>query len=219
MTTLQIIGFIVVALLGLYVFYCIYNLGKSNKKKERRQNKVLTVLLTMAALFAGQQAFANIYIPQNNKEYAISYAGDQNEMPLYFKSRENGEYTILVAPENVNVGYLHLIDNLTGKDIDLLQTPSYTFNARFDDYASRFKLVFNANENDNENEDFAFISNGEIFVNGTGILQVVDVFGHQLISRQVNSDFCLPTSDFSSGVYVLRLINGENVKTQKIVIK
>ena len=60
MTTLQIIGFIVVALLGLYVFYCIYDLGRRQKTEDRRQNKnkVLTVLLTMAALFAGQQAFA-----------------------------------------------------------------------------------------------------------------------------------------------------------------
>lgn len=31
---------------------------------------------------------------------------------------------------------------LTGADIDLLQTPSYTFEAKADDSASRFKLVF-----------------------------------------------------------------------------
>lgn len=39
MTTLQIIGFIVVAFLGLYVFYCIYDLGRRQKSEDRRKNK------------------------------------------------------------------------------------------------------------------------------------------------------------------------------------
>ena len=34
----------------------------------------------------------------------------------------------------------------TGADIDLLQTPSYTFEARTTDNTSRFKLVFSVNE-------------------------------------------------------------------------
>jgi hypothetical protein len=38
--------------------------------------------------------------------------------------------------------YLHLIDNLTGADVDLLQMPEYTFTAKTTDYASRFRLVF-----------------------------------------------------------------------------
>ena len=39
--------------------------------------------------------------------------------------------------------YLHLIDNLTGKDIDFLATPSYTFEGKTTDVISRFKLAFN----------------------------------------------------------------------------
>lgn len=39
------------------------------------------------------------------------------------------------------------------------------------------------------------------------------------VSREVHSDFRLLTSDFPSGVYILRLINGENVNTQKIIVK
>ena len=104
-------------------------------------------------------------------------------------------------------------------DIDLLATPSYSFTARKDDYASRFRLVFSANENDNGNEDFAFISDGDIIINGAGTLQVIDVLGHVLYNLKVNSAFRIPNSAFPAGVYVLRLINGENVKTQKIVIR
>ena len=159
---------------------------------------------------------AKLYIPHDGKDYAIAVADSQGEMPVNFKARENGEYTISVNPENVEMGYLHLIDNLTGANIDLLATPSYTFTARNDDYASRFKLVF-GNENNNENEDFAFISNGEIIVNGEGVVQVIDVLGRVIVCR--DAMHCVSTAGMTPGVYVLRLINGQIVKTQKIVIK
>ena len=38
MTTLQIIGIIVVALLGLYIFYCLYDIERVNKK-HKNDNK------------------------------------------------------------------------------------------------------------------------------------------------------------------------------------
>ena len=162
---------------------------------------------------------AKLYIPQGDMDYAIAYSEKQGEMPLNFKATKNGSYTITVNAEGLEMDYLHLIDNLTGADIDLMTTPSYSFEGKTDDYASRFKLVFSAVDNDNDNENFAFISNGEIIITGTGTLQLIDMLGHQLFSREATSDFRLPTSDFSNGVYVLRLINGENVKTQKIIVK
>ena len=109
---------------------------------------------------------------------------------------------------------------MTGAEIDLLTTPSYTFNAKINDYPSRFRLVFDAKDaSDDSDDNFAFISNGEIIVNGTGTFQVIDVLGHQLVSREAISDFRLPTAVFSPGVYVLRLIGDNNVKTQKIVVE
>ena len=119
---------------------------------------------------------ASVYIPQDGKDYAIvSVAGRDGactvstEIPVNFKAKENGTYTLTVNHEVVEMAYLHLIDNLTGNDVDLLQTPSYTFNARYDDYASRFKLVFVSNDahlGGEGSDDFAFISNGELIVTG-----------------------------------------------------
>ena len=165
-----------------------------------------------------------IYFPKNGEDYAIANAEKTGEMPVNFKATRNGEYTLTVNPESVEMEYLHLIDNLTGNDVDLLAAPSYTFQARTDDYASRFRLVFSANSIDDNNvepdNDFAFISNGELIINGTGTFQVIDMLGRQLFSREAYSDFRLQTSDFfTSGVYMLRLVDGENVKTQKIVIR
>ena len=180
----------------------------------------------LGKFYFGEQN-GNIYIPQGGKEYAIvsvSAGTDvaryvSTEVPINFKAKENGKYTITVNPEGVTFGYLHLIDNLTGADVDLLASPEYTFTAKTSDYASRFKLVFSANENQNQNqnEDFAFISNGEIIINGEGTLQVIDVLGHVIVCR--DAMHCVSTAEMVPGVYVLQLINGEHVRNQKIVVK
>ena len=164
---------------------------------------------------------AKLYIPQDGKDYAITNAERQGEMPLNFEAMENGEYTIAVNPENMEMGYLHLVDNLTGADVDLLASPSYTFSSKTTDYASRFKLVFSTNGEDGPSTGsgtFAFIdASGNIIVNGEGVLQVVDVMGRIIIS--INFARNVSTSGMTPGVYVLRLIDENDVRTQKIVIK
>ena len=168
-----------------------------------------------------------LYIPQDNKDYAVVYSQEKSgEMPVSFKAENNGSYTLSFNTENVEFGYLHLIDNMTGEDVNLLETPSYSFEAKTTDYASRFKLVFSA-EGDGPSTgsgNIAFISDGNIIVNacpstgsGSSILQVVDVMGR--IMMQAENATSVSTSGMTPGVYVLRLINGDSVRTQKIVIK
>ena len=161
---------------------------------------------------------AKVYIPQNDKDYAIAFAGSKSEMPVNFKAGENGSYTLSINIEDVEMNYLHLIDNLTGADVDLLATPSYPFNAKTDDYASRFRLVFKADSSDNTDSDnFAFVSNGQIIVNGQGTVQVCDVTGRMISSyNDVNH---ITTEGMTAGVYVIRLVNGDSTKTQKVVVK
>ena len=43
--------------------------------------------------------------------------------------------------------------------------------------------------------------------------------GRVLRSETVNGDATADINNLSAGVYVLRLVNGEQVKTQKIVIE
>ncbi len=169
---------------------------------------------------------SRIYIPQDGEEYAIVNAETTGEIPVNFKASKNGTYTISVDVEGLELGYLHLIDNMTGLDVDLLATASYTFEAKTTDYASRFKLVFAVNDGPSTGSGtFAFISNGNIIINdgpstgsGTSTLQIVDVTGRIVVTRGGRIQ-CVPTSGMTPGVYVLRLINGDDVKTQKIVIE
>ena len=170
------------------------------------------------------QLFENstkLYIPQNGEDFAIVSAETRGEMPVNFKASENGTYTISINTENVEMNYLHLIDNISGADVDLIATPSYTFNAKSDDYESRFRLVFSAQGSNDMGDDFAFISNGTIILNGVNdnaTLQVVDLTGRIVSSQVVNGNSVRMTS-VANGIYVLRLINGNEVKTQKIVVE
>jgi hypothetical protein len=108
---------------------------------------------------------------------------------------------------------------MTGADVNLLQTPVYTFNAQTTDYASRFKLVFATGNNSNE-DSFAFFSNGNFIINNDGeaMLQVVDVMGRILKSETINGSASINVNA-APGVYMLRLINGDNMKVQKVVVK
>ncbi len=85
-----------------------------------------------------------LFIPQNGEDYAVASAHGANEMPISFKAAHDGSYTISFEIENATIGYLHLIDQLTGKEIDLLATPTYTFEAKATEHPSRFQLVFGA---------------------------------------------------------------------------
>ena len=161
-----------------------------------------------------------LYIPQNGEDFAVVAAQNEGEMPVNFKAEKNGTYTITVNTENVEANYLHLIDNLTGKDTDLLSTPSYTFDAKTSDYASRFTLVFgvkNDNEEMSQASSFAYISNGEIVISNEGraTLQVIDVMGRIISSEEINGEARISTNGMTAGVYVLNL----NGNVQKIVVR
>ena len=62
-------------------------------------------------------------------------------------------------------------------------------------------------------------SDGQIIINGTGTVQVIDMLGRQVHSSQANSEIRISNSELTPGVYVLRLIDGSNVKSQKIVVR
>ena len=164
---------------------------------------------------------AKLYIPQNGQDYAVVTAEGQGEMPINFSADESGTYTLSFSYENIDFSYLHLFDNKTGTDVDLLSTPSYTFNATTTDYDSRFKLVF-ATGSSISGDNISFInSNGNfcIFgIEGEATLQVLDVMG-RMLSTETFSGSIEKRLNVAPGVYFIRLVNGEDVKTQKIVVR
>ena len=182
-----------------------------------------------------------VYIPQDGKDYAIVNAGNIGEIPVCFKAGNDCTYTLSFNAKEVTFSYLHLIDNMTGADVDLLNAapetliagedlqslnPSYTFTSKTTDYASRFRLVFASicEDANGDNASFAFFSNGNWIIgnpstgSGSATLQVIDVMGRVLSNETVNGSVS-KAINAPAGVYMLRLINGNDVKTQKIVVR
>lgn len=143
-----------------------------------------------------------ISIRHDDTDYAAINANtEERELQLYFKAAHNGIHTLSINTTNLEFDYLHLIDNLTGADVDLLQSPSYTFEAKTNNYASRFKLVFNAETN---NDVY-----GNDFVDGKTL--ILDMTG-----RVVATD---RNARLVPGIYILQTTNGNETHSKKIIIK
>ena len=159
---------------------------------------------------------------QGKNEYAVVRSGNQGEMPVSFKASRNGNYTLAVELNGVALDYLHLIDNITGDDVDLLANPSYSFEAKTSDYASRFRLMFKATEGGTPSgtDTFAYYNGSEWVIGNTGraTLQVVDVTGRVLSSETIDGNAEI-NIDQPAGIYMLRLINNDDVKVQKVVVR
>ena len=165
----------------------------------------------------GEQA--SLYLTRDGKRYVMLVRNGASTLDLGYVSQGNGMQTLEADLGGLDINYLHLIDNLTGADVDLLQTPQYSFNATADDPGCRFRLAFSSSSSASSQTDFAYFDGSEwvIKTDGDAILQVVDMMGRVVVSRNVTNRFS--TRGIAPGVYFMRLINDSNVRTQKIVVK
>lgn len=155
-----------------------------------------------------------LYIPQDGQNYAIATMSDETQsFNLNFKAMTTGQYTLSFKAEG-KYDYLHVIDRMTGEDIDMLLDGEYSFIASPSDNDARFivKLGYNTN-NSAENDIFAYQNNNDIIVNGEGELQVFDVTGRMVATQHVNGVQTVNVP--SQGVFIFKL----NEKTQKIVVR
>lgn len=164
-----------------------------------------------------------LYIPEGNEQFAVVNSSRENSMPVNFKAEENGTYTFGVEVDNLEMEYLHLIDNLTGTDVNLLDNPAYSFEARTTDFENRFTLVFRAmtGVEENSQRNFCFVNGGNLNfcmdVQGSQV-SIIDMAG-RTVMQQVMDGNSVNLPALSQGVYVVNLSNNDNTLTQKIVIK
>ena len=163
-------------------------------------------------------AIPMLYIPQDGEDYSIAIMKDNTEaFGLNFKANTTGSYTLKYKTKG-NFDYLHVIDRLTGKDTDMLLDGEYSFVGSTQDDEARFivKLAYKPNYGSSDETVFAYQSGSEILVSGEGELQIFDVTGRIVSTETINGVKAVSVP--AQGVYVFRLV-GENVKTQKIVIR
>ena len=173
----------------------------------------------------GEQS--SLYLTRDGKRFVMLVRDGASSLDLNFKAHRSGEHTLNFDLQGNALDYLHLIDNMTGADVDLLalrqaQGPAeYTFDANVNDHAWRFRLVFSKGEEGPSTGSgaFAYVNNGEIVVVETchgASLQVIDMMGRVVVSGDAARH--VSTRGITPGVYVLRLVDGDSVKTQKIVL-
>ena len=156
---------------------------------------------------------ARIYIPEDGSDYAIVYSNHEGEVPVNFKTKTSGKYTITVEPrQGATLQGVQLVDKFEDVTVNLNAVPYYTFVGSAADSPDRFMLVFSP---DSGTDSFVYQNGSDIIVVGEGELQVFDVLGRMVDTMDVNGVETLHETSLRTGVYIFRL----NGKTQKIVVK
>lgn len=162
-----------------------------------------------------------VYVPVENNDYAIAYLGENvEEVPFSFEAKTMGTYTISVKAQNCEFSTMTLVDRFTGVETNLL-FEDYSFVAKSSDNSDRFILKLSRGTTDLEEEHFAYINNNGLIINnasGNATLQIFDVMGRPVSSHNVSGNANIAMESLTNGVYILRLIDDNNVRIQKVVI-
>lgn len=166
----------------------------------------------------------SLWIHTQGGNYAIAHVDNTCEtLDLYFQNKLNADFTFTVKAKDTNFSYLQLVDNLTGTVVDLLKQPEVNFHANGNEPNNRFRLVFKVTTGVDEEEaqaPFAYINNGQLILSGVeddSMLQIIDMTGRTVLRKNGTTNVSI--AEMAHGVYVLRLVTNNNVKSQKIVIQ
>lgn len=165
-----------------------------------------------------------VFVPKSGKDYAIAHFDRSIEsVSVAYQPTLAGQQTLSLELKG-SYEYITLIDNLTGAKVDMLTNNTYTFTANQNDNVNRFTLRFKANTNVIENEvvnPISYLSNGQLNINGLegqSELQIIDMLGRTVSSNTIKGNYS-QVLNMTAGVYVVRVINGTNTYTQKIVVE
>ena len=160
-----------------------------------------------------------LYVPSEVTDFAIAMVDENaNEIPVSFEAKTMGQYTITLNSENYSDGELYLLDKETGEKVNILEE-SYTFMATTADNPERFVLLKANSQQPIANSHFAYVSGEDLIINAEGTIQIIDVMGRIVYSNDVRSDNNrINVSGFTNAAYLVRCINGNDVKVQKIIL-
>lgn len=173
-----------------------------------------------------RQCKGHVWCHYEGNDWAIAFTRPGlSEAAIRFETYEDGEYTMRWNTQNGDFSYLHLIDNLTGADIDCLATDEYHFTSTTTDFKSRFRLVFGYTGIEEPEADepaegnFAYQSGDALVVTGEGLVELFDVTGRRMATQCIEGvQGTMSVSGLTSGVYLLRLATASGTRVQKIVI-
>ena len=160
-----------------------------------------------------------LYIPQDGTDYAIAMMDENvSEIPVSFEAMTMGQYTISLQQENCDFEELYLLDKETGEKVNILEE-DYTFMATTADDSERFVLLKDNGQQTTDNSHFAYQSGEDLIISVEGTVQIIDVMGRIIYSNDVTIDNSrIDVSGFDNAAYVVRVVNEEGVKVQKLIV-
>ena len=172
-------------------------------------------------LNAMNEDIAYLYVVDNNERYGIfNYDKDVKEVPLSFEAQKMGNYTISVDAEG-EYETIVLVDRQTGVETNmLLEDYKFTATTSKKENTDRFLVRFTFKSDEvTETERFAYQSGNELIIEDEGTVQLFDVTGRMLYISDVKSrGERINVGQLNKAAYILRLVNGEGVKVQKVII-
>ena len=190
-----------------------------------RDNVVLNFAGSDKAGFPKLNAFnedaAYLYVVSEEQRYGIfNYDKDVNEVSLSFEVQKMGKYTISVDAEG-EYETIVLVDRQTGIETNmLLEDYSFTATSSSKENTDRFLVRFTFRSDVNEDaKHFAYQSGDELIIEAEGTVQLFDVTGRMLYIGEVESHGeRINVGHLNNAAYILRLVNEEGVKVQKVII-
>ena len=163
-------------------------------------------------------AIATVYVAEDGKNYGIyNCDADVQEVELSFNANQMGNYTISIEP-NGKFQTVTLVDRFTGVETNML-VEDYHFTAMSNVNTNRFIVRMVNGQESTDNSHFVYQSGEELIIDAEGTVQIIDVMGRVLLSDEVEStNNRINVSGFQNGTYMVRVINGSEVKVEKVVI-
>ncbi len=164
---------------------------------------------------------ANIYVENKGNKYAIyNCESDVNEVELTFVAKQMGSYS-LSFDINGEFETVTLVDRMTGVETDMIAEGEYNFIATSNDMKNRFVVRLSNSMTATEEflANFVYQSGEELIINAEGAIQIIDMMGRVVYSNEnANGNDRINVSEFNNAAYVVRVINSNGVKSQKVVI-
>lgn len=163
---------------------------------------------------------AKVFVTNYDDIYGIAYYDeDVEEVDFCFNASDLGYYTISMIP-NGDFTSLKLYDRVENIETDMIQNKEYKFFALSNDDANENRFVLRyAKKNVEAEGNFAYQSGNDLVVNAEGLIQIVDVMGRIVYSGETQGvNNRINVSGMENATYVIRNINNNEVRTQKIVI-
>lgn len=159
---------------------------------------------------------ASIYVKENsNRCGIITYTKELKEIPLCFDTKEMGNYTIK-ANVNGEFDNVILVDRITGVETNLL-LEDYTFTSRSYDDKSRFILKLAHSSQPDAHGNFAYQSGNDLIIDAEGTIQIIDIMGRVIMTEESHNG-TINISGLDNATYIVRCVNENEVRTQKIVV-